>query len=234
MKSLKKILSIILEALALIGLIAGLAFAFQFARANFLPPTASNGQSLAAYPPPMTTQVFTPFPTYTPIPTRTPTPTPIVLENGWYLYTDPDGEFSFAYPPTALISAGQNPVDFSKNISLQFKLPDKPYQGMSIRFESNPKRLQGIEIATKLFEDSSQKPVPAGFANSLEQISVGGIPGVQAYIPSTNTEVTVIVPYDDKVVILAPVHDTATTKVEKEILEVFYQILDTFKFKGSK
>ena len=222
----RKIPYAILETLALIGLVV---FAFQFAGVNFLPP--GNG-SQTAYPPPGGTQVYTPLPTYTPVPARTPTPTPIVLDNGWYLYTDPDGEFSFAYPPIALITgSGQNPVDLSKNIILQFNLPDKSYQGMSIRVESNPKRLQGIDIAVKLFEDSSQKPVPAEFVNSLKQISVGGKPGVLAHIPSTNTEVTVIIPYDDKVVILAPVHNPAATKVEEETLKVFFQILDTFKFR---
>lgn len=234
MESLKKTLSITLEVIALIGLIAVLLFAFQFARANFLPSSGSDGKSLAAYPPPGATQIYTPLPTYTPSPAQILTPTPIVLDNGWYLYIDPDREFTFAYPPTALINAGQNPVDLSKNITIQFKIPDKPYQGMSIRLEPNPKRLQGVEIAIQLFEESAQKSAPVEFANSLEHISVGGIPAVQAYIPSTNTEVTVIVLYDDKVFILAPVHDSAVTKVEKEILEVFYQILDTYKFNFSK
>ena len=175
-----------------------------------------------------------PKPESTHVPSHTPTPTPIVLDNGWYLYTDPDREFSFAYPPTAFISAGQNPVDLSKNIIIQFELPEKPYQGMSIRIEPNPKRLQGVEIAIQIYERSAQQPAPAGFADSLEQISVGGLPAVQAYIPSSNTEVTVIVPHDVEVFILAPVHDTAVVKVEKEILELFYQILDTFKFNISK
>jgi hypothetical protein len=232
MKSLKKTLSIVLEALALIGLIAGLIFAFQFARVNFLP---SNGNSRSAYYPlSEATQVSKPFPTHTSYPTWTPTPTPIVLENGWYLYTDPDGEFSFAYPPTALIHAGRNPVDFSTNVALQFILPDKPYQGMLIRLEPNPKRLQGTEIALQLFERSAQKPAPVEFANSLTQISVGGTLAVQAYIPSMNTEVTIIIPYSDKVFIICPEHDTPVTKVEKETLELFYQILDTLKLGDSK
>jgi hypothetical protein len=168
------------------------------------------------------------------IPARTPTPTPIVLDNGWYLYADPDGEFSFAYPSTALVRAGQNSVDSSKNVSIQFNLPDKPYQGMSIRLEPNPKRLQGTDIAIRLFEESAQKPVNAEFISSLQPISVGGVPAVQAYIPSTNTEVTVIIPYDGKIFIVSPVHDTAMVKVEAEVLEVFYHILGTFTFKASK
>jgi len=160
-----------------------------------------------------------------------PTSTPAVLENGWYIYNDPDGEFTFAYPPTAMINAGQNPVDLSKNITIQFQIPDKPYQGMSIRIEPNPKQLQGAEIAQQLFERSAQKPASAAFTNSLQQIQVGGISAVQTTIPSSNTEVTIIVPYEVKVLITSPVHESSTTKVEQETLALFYQVLNSMKFR---
>jgi len=168
------------------------------------------------------------------LPAQTPSPTPVVLENGWYLYSDPDGEFTFTYPPSAVINAGQNPVDSSKNIIIQFLLPEKPYQGMSIRLEPNPERLQGTDLAKQLFEKSAQKPVTAEFMNSLQPIFVGGISAVQAVIPSSNTEVTIIIPYDDKVFIVSPVHEPSVTKVEKETLETFYQILNTMKLGISK
>jgi len=168
--------------------------------------------------------------TFTSTATQIPTSTPMVLENGWYLYRDPDGEFSFSYPPTALISAGQNPVDLSKNITIQFLLPEKAYQGMSIRIEPNPKRLQGAEIAQQLYEKSAQKPATAEFTNSLQTILVGGISAVQTTISSSNTEVTIIVPYDVKVLIVSPVHESSVTKVEQEALELFYQVLNTMKF----
>jgi hypothetical protein len=172
--------------------------------------------------------------TFTSTATQIPTSTPVVLENGWYLYNDPDGEFSFAYPPTALISAGQNPVDLSKNITIQFLLPEKTYQGVSIRIEPNPKRLQGAEIAQQLFEKSAQKPATTEFTNSLQTIQVGGISAVQTTIPSSNTEVTIIVPYDVKVLIVSPVHETSVTKVEQETLDLFYQILNSMKFSISQ
>jgi hypothetical protein len=234
MKSRKKILSITLKALILLGSVVGLIFALQISRGSSRFSKDDSGKSLAANLLPMAAQVYTPLPAFTPMPDHTPTPIPIVLENGWYLYSDPDGEFSFAYPPTALIQVGQNPVDFSKNITIQFKLPEKQYQGMSVRLEPNPNRLQAADIAIQLFEKSAQKPVPAEFTNSLQQIFVGGISAVQATIPSTNTEVTVIISYNDKVFIVSPVHASAATKVEKETLEVFFQILNTFKFGISK
>ena len=230
MNTLKKILPITLEVIILIGLVAGMLFAFNFARSNLLPPNGSDGKFQSAYPPPYVTQVHTPFPTYTPDPTRTPTPTPIKLDNGWYLYTDPDREFSFAYPSTALINAGQNPIDLSKNINIQFNFPDKSYQGMNIRVEPNPQRLQAGDIAIRLFEENAQKQAPAEFVNSLTPISFGEMNAVKGYIPFTNTEITVIALIKDKVFILAPVHDSAGTNVEKEILELFFQILETIKF----
>jgi hypothetical protein len=162
------------------------------------------------------------------------TPKPIILENGWYLYTDPDGEFSFAYPPTAVLNAGQNTFDLSKNITLQFQLPDKGYQGMSIRVEPNPKRLQGAEIANQLFERSAQKPANAAFADSLQPIQVGGLPAVQTTIPASNTEVTVIVPFEARVLIASPVHEPSVLKVDQAALDLFYQILDTLKFSATQ
>lgn len=79
MVRLKKILSIILEALALIGLIAGLVFTFQYAKLKLMPSDGNNGKSLAAYPPPSTEQppAITqqpPAPTGMPVPTLTPFP----------------------------------------------------------------------------------------------------------------------------------------------------------------
>lgn len=165
---------------------------------------------------------------------HTPTSTPVVLENGWYVYTDPEGEFSFAYPPTAIISAGQNPVDLSKNILVQFLIPDQPYQGMSIRIEPNPKRLSAADLARQLYERSAQKPATAEFTNSLQPIQVGGISAVQASIPSSNTELTIIIPYDMEFFTVSPVHDLANTKVEQETLDLFYQILNTMKFGSSQ
>lgn len=180
-----------------------------------------------------------------PAPTRTPetvtlqprptaTPVPVILRNGWYLYRDPDGVFSFAYPPTAILTAGQNPVDGAKNILIQFLLPDKPYQGMSIRLAPNPKRLPAADLARQLYEISAQHPAAAAFTNSLQTIKVGGFPGVKAYIPSTNTELTVIVPYDVQVFIVSPVHDSAMTKVEPQTLDLFNQILASMEIGTTK
>ena len=235
MKELKNTPSMKLELIGLLGLVAVL-FIFVSVRANYLPLEENNAKPMAAYPPPVSTPVITIIPTDSLTPTQSPeiepsiTPTPVILDDGWFLYIDPDSEFSFAYPPTARIDAGQNPLDLSKNISIQFISPDNPYQGMSIRLELNPKRLQGSEIANQLFEMSAQKQAPVDFSNSFKPISVGKASAIEASIPSLNTEITVIVPLGDKVFIISPVHDSVNTKVENETLELFYEILTTFNF----
>ncbi len=161
-------------------------------------------------------------------------PTPILLDNGWYLYTDPDLGFSFAYPPTAHLDAGNNSFDSSKNITIQFLLPEKPYQGMSMRLESNPNHLSGVEYAKQLVETSTQKQAPIEFLNSIKTITFGNLPAIEVPIPSMNAETTVIVPFGEKVLILSPVHGAAVTNVENETLELFYKILGSFKFNISK
>lgn len=231
MKSVKNAL---FATLVIIGGFTSMLFVFQFAKANILPSDGSLGHFLAVYPPPGSTEVYTLITTPTLLPTQNPTPTPIVLENGWYLYIDPDNEFTFAYPPNSIITAGQNPVDLSKNINIQFRLPNKPYQGMSIRVELNLTRLQGVDLAIKYFEESAQQQAPAEFVNSLIPFSIGEMMAIQAFIPSANTEITIIASYGDKALFLAPVHDSAETIVEKESLELFYQVLTTFKFNTSK
>jgi len=231
--------SIKLELIGLLGVIAA-SFIFATLRADYFPSNESDGKSLAAYPSPVSTAVPIIIPTNFLVPTRSleiqpsVTPTQVVLDNGWYLYTDPDSEFSFAYPQTAHIDAGRNPMDSSKNIIIQFRLPDKPYQGMSIRMESNPKMLSDVDIAKQLFETSAQEQAPVEFLDSVKSITVGNVSAIEVSIPSMNTETTIIVPFEDKVFILSPVHDLANTMVEKEILELFYKILSTFDFNVSK
>ena len=171
----------------------------------------------------------------TPVPiVESPVSTTFAAMKDWVDYTDPDLEFSFSYPPTANMTTGKNPLDLSKNIDIQFESPDKPYQGMSIRLQRNPQRLQGPEIVRRLYEESTQTQAPAEFMNSFHSILVGKAAAIEASIPSLNTETTVILAFEDKVFILSPVHASAVTQVEKETLDLFYQILTTFKFEISQ
>ena len=219
MNSSKNTLTTFLQIVLLIGVLAGLYFVFRYIKTNLLPASdsAATSQAAGALEAPPAEML-----------------TPVVLADGWLLYSDPDGEFSFAYPPDAVITAGQNPLDQSKNITLQFVLPGVPYQGMSIRVEPNPDGLKSADAAKALYEEAAQQPAPAGLVTSLGAFTVGGMPAVQAVIPATNTEITIITTARDKVVIFSPVHDSATTAVEQQVLALFYQIIGTFKFSAAK
>jgi hypothetical protein len=230
MKGINKTRYTNLVVLALIGIIISGVLIFLSAKENIL-QSDNYRKLLAIYSPQIGIPNATPISDFKLVPIHTVNSTPIVLDNGWYVYTDSDGEFSFSYPPIAIIvSNGQNSVDSSKSILLQFKIPEKPYQGMSIRIELNPKQLHSTDIAINLFGEGPQKSISPEFTKSLLPIIVGGLPAVQTTIPSRNTEITVIIPYKDKVFILEPVHDLAVTNVEKATLEMFYQILNSFVF----
>src|SRR6185503_2068867 len=100
-------------------------------------PPPGTPADLLPYPPPGTpSPVRSPLPTLTPSSTPTATPTPLVMSNGWYLYEDPDGEFSLTYPQNALFHQSQSTRDSSKYIQIafrdiQFRTPTNGgYQGM--------------------------------------------------------------------------------------------------------
>jgi hypothetical protein len=229
MVRLKKTLSIILEALALIGLIAGLLFAFQFARANFLPPSGSNVKDVAAYPPPGATQVYMPLPTYTPI--LTWTPTPIMLDNGWYLYIDEEAGYSFSYPPDAYLSSGQSTGFDYKSVTLSFRIPDASgYQGMQIIVYSNKERLPIERVSVdKVFQGKSESVTEDSvlFAMIPVKVSRSGYDAIKISVQPFETAVLMSV--EDKVFFFAPSPDMrAGNPPDPKSIELFYKILDTF------
>lgn len=234
-------------------LLAGVILIFQLEKGNFLPSPGYEQPPHFSSLPEVTAFLPSPSlegkPQFTPslleathgsnvkpsnIPSLTSTistqiPASVAQEKGWYLYRDPDNEFSFAYPAAVSITSGKNPLDLSTNINIQFT-PANSYQGMTIRLEPNPGRLSGVEIAKKILEESSGKNAPKEFKESLGSIMVGGKPAIEAVIPGTNTETMIIVPLGEKFMILAPVHGTAVTEVEPKILILFYRIVDTVQF----
>jgi hypothetical protein len=46
--------------------------------------------------------------------------------------------------------------------------------------------------------------------------------------------VTVIVPFEARVLIASPVHEPSVLKVDQAALDLFYQILDTLKFSATQ
>lgn len=193
--------------------------------------TTETSPALIAYPPPPEKPTLTPSRTLTKKKeTPRPTATPELLENGWYLYRDPDGEFSFEYPPEARLHAGQNPYDQSKHVRFQFIIPETTYQGISIKLRENLEHLSAEEIVKQIYEHASGKPAPEELIKSIEEIKVGKLTGYQVKIPSTNSDITIIVPYKDKYFTIYTEKEPAAISVDAKTLEYLYQILETFKY----
>lgn len=256
MKNLKKTLSITLEAIALIGLTAGLIFAFQFSKENLLPSDQNNGKSLAAYPPPANeeslpsrqnddapvaaypppaaTQAYTPPPTsaFTPIPAVTlevppPTPTPVVLANGWYLYVDKEAGYSFSYPPDAHLETSKEGGFPYKTVHLQFRVPGSGFQGMDIDVFLNTQSLSIEDVAQNIYTDRGSKPSPAAITNSIMSLRVGKLSAFKAVFQPSLVEFIIFIPYKDKVLYAMPVSEMGHTSIDFQATELFEKILAT-------
>jgi hypothetical protein len=228
MKSLKKTLSIILEALALLGLIVVLVIAIQFARVNFLPSNGSNANASAAYPPPGITPIYTPLPTYTPVPSQTPTPKPIVLDNGWYLYVDKDAGFSLSYPPDVFFHTSKEGRLSYKSVHIQFKIPDAGYQGIEINVLTNPQNRPIENIVQEVYSSNGGTPSIANIQASITPILIGKLSALKCVFQPSIAEFTIYVPYGNKVLYVAPVTEMGLTAFDSQAQELFEKILATF------
>jgi hypothetical protein len=155
--------------------------------------------------------------------------TPEVLDNGWYQYTDPELGYSFSFPPETRVKIGRSRFG-NHSAQLQFKLPGMAgYQGMVIRVEGNPNDLPIERMLAQLYERSAQELAPGELLSQVEVITVAGLPGIKTSILPTNTEFSILFLYNQHVYTLAPVHGPTTNAVDPQALELFYQIVDSFK-----
>jgi len=237
MKRIWKLFGSLLGLLALAALVIALTTTFRGLRGETQPASSLFQSPIETptqppYPAPQTPtpQVpITPYPSPAPSPTPTATATPIVLPNGWYLYTDPQAGYSFSYPPDAHLSVSQSVLDSYRTVGVAFRLPGvHGYQGMVIRVEPNPQRLPVDRILAQLYTRSAQKPPPDNLSSQVESITVAGLPAVRTSVLPTNTEFYILLPHGDKVYMIAPVHGPAADTVDSKALSLFYRILTTF------
>lgn len=230
MNSISKVAKLMIEVIGIIGLVAGLIFSILLIKDNFSPASESKVDS--AYPPPVATAASS-TPTVNaeknPTPEPKPTATPELLENGWYLYRDPDGEFSFEYPKDSLLITNIRKTDSSKIIRVKFYLDVPGYQGMSIEVVPNPKNLQGMEIINELYQNKIYASSDE-MKNSYKEIEIKGVKGFSAVMPMMNAEITIFIPMKDKYFMISPVHSTAATNVDKQTLEIFYKVIESLKY----
>jgi len=237
MRRVLKLFGSLLGLLTLSALVVILAMTFQSLKGEPRPASSLFQSPIETptqppYPAPQTPtpQVsITPYPSPTPPPTPTVTATPIVLPNGWYLYTDPEAGYSFSYPPDAHLSVSQGVLDSYSAVGVAFRLPGvHGYQGMVIRVEPNPRRLPVDRILAQLYTRSAQKPPPDNLSSQVEPITVAGLPAVRTSVLPTNTEFYILLPHGGKVYMIAPVHGPAAAAVDSKALGLFYRILTTF------
>lgn len=145
----------------------------------------------------------------------------------WHSYTDRGLGYTLSFPQNVEFSSGTSKAGIY-TARLQFQVPGVDgYQGMVLRVEPNPGR-RGIEqVAEDLYRRNLLEEPPPDWARQLGRVTVGGLAGVQM---GDESNFSLVVPYEDRVYILAPVHDTATRVSDPQALALFYQILATLRF----
>jgi len=237
MKRILKLFGSLLGLLALAALVVALTTTFRnlkgasrTASSLFQSPIETPTQPPYPAPQTPTPQVpITPYPSPAPSPTPTATATPIVLPNGWYLYTDPQAGYSFSYPPNAHLSVSQDVDSPYKTVNIAFELPGTyGYQGLVIRVEDNPQRLPFDGFLAQLYVKRIHKPPPDNLPSLIEPTIIAGLPAFKTSVLPDVSEFHIFLLHGTKVYEFAPVHDAAVTTMDPKALALFHRILATF------
>ena len=216
MKHLRKFFWGLVGVLILGGLVVTLALAFGKGGRDV--PTAQS-----AYPPPLPTSFS--LPTSSPAPTATATP--IVLDNGWYLYTDKEAGYSLSYPPDVhLHTSKEGGLDY-KTVHIQFAIPNAGYQGMTINVLDNAQKLPIENIVQDVYTRMGEEQPTKNIQSSMESIMIGKISAIKSDFQPSIVEFTIYIPYGNKVLYAAPVTRMGLTAFDPKAAELFEEILAT-------
>ena len=92
---------------------------------------------------------------------------------------------------------------------------------------SRTRSAAGVEqIAQEIYRRDLLEEPPAEWLQQLGSVTVVGLSGVQL---GRGPDISLVLPYDDRFYIIAPVHDLATTAPDPQALALFYQILATLR-----
>jgi hypothetical protein len=160
-------------------------------------------------------------------PTATLLLTPAIPE-GWLAFRHPEAECTFCYPADADLKAGKSRAGIY-TMRLQFRMPDVTgYQGMVIHVVPITDSSSMDDILAQLYESSPQALSLDEWLAQLEPTTVGGQTGFRTPCAEGSSDLSIVIPHEDKVYIAAPVHDIAATCVGPQTLELFYRVLETF------
>ncbi|MCB0044213.1 MAG: hypothetical protein KDD92_02155 [Caldilineaceae bacterium] len=175
----------------------------------------------------------TPTPTATPIRSGTPTitPTPIALPNGWYRHVEEEAGFQIDYPPESVsITSGRNRRGPYSSLYIGFILPQVTvgysYQGMIINVIENNEGLSAEEWIRHDYLNLFDQEAPADMR--IEPITLSNVMGYQVDYYPGNTDLQVIVPYENKICVIAMVYGLADGYARPEALDLYYKMIDTF------
>lgn len=190
-----------------------------------LAPTATAAPEPTASPVPLPTE-----PPVSPLPSPTATPAP----GEWREFTDPEAGYSINFPANAAISAGKSKGEKYQGVLVTFRLENLDrfkYEGMALRVQPNTEGMPVEQIIENLYKDMTGIEFPDDIASTspIEQTTIAGLPAFQTDIMPDSTSVYIFIPYHDKVYIFALVHALTSNTSDHQAVELFYEILDSFK-----
>ena len=220
------------------------------------PPPQTLAPNYISYPPPMmgispsintaypapevgsngVQQSYTPVPTFKPIPTESPTPTPIVMANGWYLYTDAEAGYSVSYPPESYLNSGKRAGAEYRSVTIGFHLPGVlGYQAMQIIVYPNPDNLPLEDVIYKQIFQNNFPKISLEYLKSMMKATItAGLPSMTITIPPLTIGIPpyqsiVLIPIENKVFFAAPSPNMeAGNPPDPEAVKLFYKIMETF------
>lgn len=144
----------------------------------------------------------------------------------WNTFTEPTLGYTIQYPQDVEITSGVSPAGVHTT-RLQFRVPGVDgYQGMLIRVEPNREGRGLEEVVAKLYEDYLLGEPSADLITALPSATVAGLTAAQV---GGGGDFSLVLPIQDRVYIIAPVHDMTATALDPRALELFYQVLATMK-----
>jgi hypothetical protein len=144
------------------------------------------------------------------------------------VFCDPEAGCTFSYPADADFKAGESKFGIY-TIRLQFQMPNEMgYQGMVIHVVPVTDSTSMDDILVQLYESSPQGLLLDEWLAQLEPMAVGSYTGFKTPCAEGSSNFSIVIPYENRVYIAAPVHDIAAMCVGPQTLELFYRVLETF------
>jgi len=170
-----------------------------------------------------------------PLPSVTATPAP----GEWRQFTDPEAGYTISYPANSIFSAGPIIGEKFQQLLITFQLDNVQkyhYAAMSLLIRSNKNNRSIDEVAKDIYKDMSGGYFPQNIDldSKIEEKTIAGLSALQTDIIPDSTSVHVLIPHKDKVYIFALVHELTTNTSDPRAVELFYNILDSFRMLKEK